>query len=147
NYTFTAADAGTHTFSATLKTAGARSLTATDTVNTALTGAQGSIQVNAAAASQLVLSAPSSVKSNTAFRLTVTVVDAYGNVVTGSGATLTFSSWDTPATLPKKHTFTAADQGVPTSPELRLKKKGKQTTTVTDTLPSPPPGSAVTDVL
>src|SRR5206468_7881676 len=64
NYTFTAADAGMHAFSATLKTAGYQSLTATDTVNAALTGAQGGILVNAAAASRLVLSATASVNHN-----------------------------------------------------------------------------------
>jgi streptogramin lyase len=38
DYTFTAADAGVHTFSATLKTAGVQTLTGTDTVNGGLTG-------------------------------------------------------------------------------------------------------------
>ena len=40
NYTFTAADGGVHTFSATLKTAGSQSLTATDTATTSITGAE-----------------------------------------------------------------------------------------------------------
>ena len=40
NYTFTAADAGMHTFSATLKTAGSQSLVATDTVTSSITGTQ-----------------------------------------------------------------------------------------------------------
>jgi ELWxxDGT repeat protein len=133
-YTFTASDAGTHTFSATLKTAGYQSLTATDAANGALTGAQGSILVNAAAASRLILSAPNSVKANTAFSVTVTVVDAYGNVVTDYTGTLSFSSSDATARLPKKYTFTAADQGMHTFSGLRLKKKGNQTITVTDTL-------------
>src|SRR5262249_20550616 len=55
NYTFTAADAGMHTFSATLKTAGTQSLTVTDTANGAFTGSQEGILVNAAAASRLLL--------------------------------------------------------------------------------------------
>ena len=146
-YTFTAADAGTHTFSATLKTAGYQSLTATDTVNAALTAVQGSILVNAAAASRLVLSYPSSVKANTRFSLTVTVVDAYGNVVTGYTGTLSFSSSDSSANLPRKYTFSAADQGVHTFTGLVLKKKGKQTITVTDSLNSSLTGSALIDVL
>ena len=58
NYTFTAADAGMHTFSATLKTAGTQSLTATDAANAALSGAQAGISVTAAAASRLVLERP-----------------------------------------------------------------------------------------
>jgi hypothetical protein len=44
DYTFTAADAGMHTFSATLTTAGAQSITATDTAN--LTSSDTGIQVN-----------------------------------------------------------------------------------------------------
>jgi ELWxxDGT repeat protein len=134
NYTFTAADAGTHTFSATLKTAGYQSLTATDTVNGALTGAQGSIQVNAAAASRLVMSAPASVNAGAKFSLTITIVDAYGNVVTGYRGKITFRSSDSTAALPKNYTFTAADAGVHTFTGLVLRKKGKQTITVTDTL-------------
>ena len=38
DYTFTAGDTGVHTFTATLKTAGTQSLTATDTVDSSITG-------------------------------------------------------------------------------------------------------------
>ena len=44
DYTFVPADAGSHTFSATLRTLGAQSLTATDTVNSSVTGTQTGIQ-------------------------------------------------------------------------------------------------------
>jgi hypothetical protein len=142
----TAADAGVRTFSATLKTAGTQLLSATDTANGALTGSQGSILVSAAAASRLVLSAPASVTANAAFSVTVTVVDAYGNVVTGYRGTLSFSSSDSTASLPKNYTFTAADHGVHTFTGLHLKKKGKQTITVTDTQNSSLAGSAMIDV-
>src|SRR5262249_37920077 len=145
--TFTAADAGAHTFSATLKTAGTQSLTVTDAANAAIGGSQGSILVNPAAANRLVLSAPASVKANAQFSLTVTVVDAYDNVVTGYRGTLSFSSTDSTANLPRSYTFTAADQGVHFFTGLRLKKKGKQTITVTDTLNSPLRGTAIIDVL
>jgi ELWxxDGT repeat protein len=146
NYTFTAADAGMRTFIATLKTAGYRVLTATDTASAALSGAQGSILVTAAAASRLALSAPASVKANAVFSLTVTVVDAYGNIVTDYQGKVSFSSSDSTATLPKKYTFTAADSGVHTFTGLRLKKKGKQTITVTDTLDSSLKASVSIDV-
>jgi ELWxxDGT repeat protein len=141
NYTFTAADGGVHTFGATLKTAGTQSLTATDTAKGALTGAQGSIQVNPAAASRFVLSAPASVKSGAKFSLTVTIVDAYGNVVTGYRGTISFRSSDSTASLPTNYMFTAADLGVHTFTGLILRKKGTQTITVTDTLDSSIAGS------
>jgi ELWxxDGT repeat protein len=147
DYTFTAADAGTRTFSVTLKTAGYQSLTATDVANGVLVVTQGRILVNAAAASRLILSAPASVKAGTKFSLAVTVVDAYGNVVTGYRGTLSFRSSDATSSLPKNYTFTAADKGVHTFTGLRLTRKGKQTITVADTLDSSITGSAVIDVV
>src|SRR5439155_4117127 len=56
NYTFLAADAGTQTFNATLKTVGERTITATDTVTATITGSQTNITVTPAAASTLVVS-------------------------------------------------------------------------------------------
>jgi hypothetical protein len=147
DYTFTAVDAGLHTFSATLKTAGTQSLTATDTANAALTGAQGSILINPAAASRFVLSAPASVNAGARFSLTVTVVDAYGNVVTGYRGTIHFSSSDTTANLPRDYTFTAADAGVHTFTGLVLRKKGRKSITVTDTLDGSLTASVSIDVV
>jgi hypothetical protein len=150
NYTFSAADAGMHAFSVMLKTAGWQSLTVTDTANPAITGTDSYIDVWPAAASRLVLSAPANVKANAQFNLTVTVVDAYGNVVTGYTVytgTLSFRSSDATANLPRSYTFTAADQGVHTFPGLRLKKRGKQTITVTDALNSSITGSLTINVI
>ena len=53
SYTFTAADAGTHTFTVTFKTAGTQAITATDTANGAIIGTEDNIIVQAAAASSL----------------------------------------------------------------------------------------------
>jgi uncharacterized delta-60 repeat protein len=133
NYTFTAADQGVYTFSATLVTAGSQSITATDTSNGSIIGSDSGIVVQPAAASQLILSAPSSVSPGTKFSVTVTVEDAYGNVVTGYVGTIHFSSSDSSATLPKNYTFTTADAGVHTFTNVFIfQKKGKQTLTVTD---------------
>jgi hypothetical protein len=137
DYTFTAADQGVHTFSAILKTAGSKSLTATDTVTSRIAGSQAGIVVNPAVASQLVINAPSSVTHKVAFSLTLTVEDAYGNVVTGYAGTVHFTSSDSTATLPANYTFTAADAGVHTFVNTTtLRKKGPETITVTDTLNS-----------
>ena len=46
NYTFLASDNGVHTFSVTLNTAGAKTVTATDTPNSQITGTSGTITVN-----------------------------------------------------------------------------------------------------
>jgi hypothetical protein len=147
NYTFTANDAGVHTFSATLKTAGTQSITATDTTTVSITSTDGGITVNPAAPSKFVISAPSSVTAGVHFSLTVKVEDAYGNVVTGYTGTIHLSSSDTTATLPKNYTFTAADKGVHTFTSLVLKKKGYQKITITDTLNSSLTASVIIDVL
>ena len=94
-----------------------------------------------------MLGAPASVKANAQFNLTVTVVDAYGNVVTGFRGTLAFASSDPTANLPGSYTFTATDRGVHTFTRLRLKKRGRQTITATDTRNSSLTGIATLDVL
>src|SRR5439155_25654347 len=88
NYTFTSADQGVHTFSATLKTAGSQSLAATDTTTGTITGSQTGITVNAAGASTLTVSAAANATAGTAFSITVTAKDAYGNTATAYRGTL-----------------------------------------------------------
>jgi ELWxxDGT repeat protein len=147
NYTFTATDAGVHTFSATLKTAGVQSIAVTDTTTGSLTGTESGLSVNPAAASQFILTALSNVTTGASFSLTLTVEDAYGNVVTGYTGTVHFSSTDTRATLPSNYTFTAADKGVHTFTGLVLHKKGNQKITITDTHNSLLTGSVIVAVL
>jgi uncharacterized delta-60 repeat protein len=134
DYTFIATDQGVHTFNATLKTAGSQSITATDTATSTTVGSDAGIVVQPAAASQFILSAPSSVTHGKKFSLTLTVEDAFGNVVTGYVGTVHFTSSDGTATLPVDYTFTAGDAGVHTfTSQTILRKRGKQTITVTDT--------------
>jgi hypothetical protein len=147
NYTFTAGDAGVHTFSATLKTAGTQSIAARDTTMANLTGTDSGITVNPAAAFQFILSAPPSVTAGTPFSLTVTVVDAYGNVVTGYTGTIHLSSTDKKSTLPTDYAFTSSDKGVHTFTGLVLRTKGNQTITLRDTHKRSLTGSLIIDVL
>jgi hypothetical protein len=123
-----------YTFSATLVTVGTQSIAATDTTTNTMVGSDAGIVVTPAAESQLVLSAPSSVSSGKKFGVTVTVEDAYGNVVTGYMDTIHFTSSDKSATLPANYTFTTTDAGVHTfTNAFILKTKGNQTLTATDT--------------
>jgi hypothetical protein len=147
NHTFTAADAGVYTFSVTFKTAGTRSIIATDTTTANITGTDVGITVSPASASKFILTAPASVRAGTSFSLTLTVKDAYGNVMTSYAGTIHLTSTDTTATLPKNYTFTAADKGVHTFTGLVLRKKGYQKITITDTLTSSLFGSVIVDVL
>jgi hypothetical protein len=146
-YTFTAADAGQHTFTATLKTAGSQSLTATDTTTASITGTQAGITVNPAAATHLVITGPSSIKTGKAFSITVTAVDAYGNIATGYTGTVHFQSTDRRAVLPQNYTFTAADNGVHIFSGLKLRTRGTQAITVFDTLNAGITGSLIVNVL
>jgi hypothetical protein len=94
NYAYTTgagADNGTHTFSATLKTFGSQSITATDTLSATIAGTQSGIVVTA---SKLVLSAATTTPpTGTADSLTITAQDAVGNTATNyTGAhSLTFT--------------------------------------------------------
>jgi hypothetical protein len=146
SYTFTAADAGRHTFSATLKTPGTQSITAADKANASITGTDSGIKVQAAAR-KLVLTGPSSISAGVLFSLTLTVEDAYGNIVTGYTGTVHFSSTDSTALLPANYTFTATDAGVHTFTGLVLHKRCNQKITITDTLNSSLTGSVIVDVL
>jgi hypothetical protein len=131
NYTFTAADAGVHTFSITLKTAGSRSITVVDTAKATLTRTQWGIRVTPAAASQLVITGPTSVINGIAQDFTVRVTDAYGNTVTGYRGTLHFTSSDPQAVLPADYTFTATDAGKHTF-RVTFKTPGTQWLQVVD---------------
>jgi hypothetical protein len=123
NYTFTAADGGVHVFSATLETAANQTITAADTVNTALKS-QASVKVSPAALSQFKVSAPASATAGTAVSVTVTAQDAYGNTVTGYLGSVHFTSSDSKAVLPADYTFTATDQGKHTF-SVTLKTAGR----------------------
>lgn len=118
SYTFTAADAGVHSFAATLITAGNQSITVRDIAGT-LIGTQGGISVSAAAFSQFLMSVPNGadskghilVSAGEAISLTVRAIDAYSNSISGYTGTVAITSTDTIANVPANYTFTAADAG------------------------------------
>ena len=91
DYTFTAADAGTHTFTITLKTAGTKSITATDTVTSSITGSA-SINVAAAAIDHLVLApASASISAGGSQSYTAAGRDAFNNDLGDVTAATTFT--------------------------------------------------------
>ena len=143
NFTITG---GTATFSATLKTAGVQSLTATDTVTPGINGSDAGIQVNPAAATQFVITGPASIRVGTSFSVTVTALDSYGNTATGYTGTVDFSDSVGGATLPGNYTFKASDNGVHTFTGLKLKSKGTNLLKVMDTVFSSISGSLTVKV-
>ena len=99
DYTFSASDAGVHTFSATLKTAGTQSLSAMDTQTPAESATEGRILVQPAAASTMTVGGfPSTTTAGAAGNVTVTLRDAYGNIAGGYTGTVHFTSSDAKAT-------------------------------------------------
>jgi uncharacterized repeat protein (TIGR01451 family) len=121
---------GVGTFSATLKTVGSRTLTATDTVTASITGTSGAIAVAAGAATHFSVTAPATASYNTAFSFTVTALDAANNTVPGYAGTVHFTSTDGAATLPANATLAS---GVGTF-SATLRTLGAQTLTATDTV-------------
>jgi hypothetical protein len=88
-----------------------------------------------ASASAFVLSAPDSVSAGMPFDLTVTAVDAFGQVAVGYTGTVTFSTTDPdPAVvLPADYLISATDGGSHTfSGGFTLITPGQQTLTVAD---------------
>ncbi len=118
---------GVGSFSVTLKTAGSQSITATDTVTSSITGSQTGITVNAGALASFTISTITSPQTaGTAFPITITAYDQYGNVETGySGALLS----DLSGSLTSTGSFTA---GVWTGTVTITKAMATDVITVTD---------------
>jgi hypothetical protein len=141
-YTFTASDAGVHTFSAALKTADTESITATDASNAQVNGSELGITVNPAAMSQFGVIYPSSfnytspqttITSGHEFAFDVRAEDAYGNLVTNYTGTVHFTSSDSQAVLPADTTISPTNSDIATVLGT-LVTVGTQTITVTDTV-------------
>ena len=104
---------GTGTNFVQLETAGTQTITVTDTVTSSITGTLSGITVNPGGAYKLVVTAPSTATAGTAFSVTVTAKDLYGNTATGYAGTVHFTTTDTGSvTLPADYTFSGGDAGV-----------------------------------
>lgn len=157
-YTFTAADAGSHTFPVVFRTQGTENVTASD--NTGLSSADSNVVNVTARADHLAVSAPASVGSGIPFAVTVTAQDASNNPLTSYTGTVHFTSSDVSAVLPPDYTFTASDNGTHTFTNqcpldashsgcaggVMLTSLGNQTVTATDTGSPGINGSATTNV-
>ena len=102
DYTFVAGDAGSHGFPASLRTAGSQTVTAADTLDAGLEseasadvapGVAASLRLEADAALGIIGGAPL-MTAGAAADVTVTALDAYGNVATGYAGTVRFETTD-----------------------------------------------------
>ena len=122
---------GTGSFSATLRTSGTRSITATDTVSGSITGAQTGILVNAGTATHFSVTGfndPAVAGVSDGF--IVTALDGLDNIATGYTGQVHFTSSDGAAALPADSTLTS---GVKAFTGI-LKTAGVQSITATDTI-------------
>ncbi len=158
DYTFTAADAGTHTFvgGVTLYTASASALrvTVTDLTPIAAPTAFIDVSIGGGAATSLVLTGPASAVAGTPFEVTATVYDANGNIASGYAGTVTLTTPAVPnrpaAVLPAAYTFTAADGGrhvFTGADRVTLFAAGSIVVTATDATPLPEAVSTLTVVV
>ena len=154
SHAFTAINAGTYTFSAVaLKTAGAQTLTATDSLDLTKSGAV-AVNVVPSSARKLVVTTnfPISDVAGTAGTVTVTAEDAYNNPVSGGPylylSKVNLTETDSLATgLPPSYTFTAGDAGSHTFSGGVLKTAGMQTITATDSVNNAIAGAATINVV
>ncbi|WP_390568119.1 beta strand repeat-containing protein, partial [Zavarzinella formosa] len=111
DYTFKAADKGTHTFSLKLNSPGSWNVTATDTGAGAITG-QLSALVASALTTHFGVTIPTApVVAGTPATVTVTALTAKNVKDTAYVGKVHFSSSDRLASLPSDYTFTALDAG------------------------------------
>jgi probable HAF family extracellular repeat protein len=121
---------GTGSFSVMLKTAASQTITVIDAAGRLTPGSLNSINVSAAAASQLSITAPASANAGMAISFTVTAKDPFSNTATSYSGTLRFTSTDGQAVLPPNGKLT---MGTGTF-SATLNTAGSQTTTATDTV-------------
>ena len=137
NYTFTAADAGVHTFSATLVNLNTQTITVADANNSNITPGQATIVVGPGPASQFAITATSPQTAGTPFTFMVTAQDQFGNTASGYTGIVHFTSSDPKAVLPTDTTLTS---GAGTF-FATLKTAGNETLRATDTVSSSITGS------
>ncbi len=132
-YTFSPGDQGSDTFAVSLDTAGIRTFTVTDTNSGTLSG-QGLVDITAGTAVGLAINTPGTNTVGATDAITVTALDAFGNVAAGYMGTVSFGITKGGAViagLPSSYTFTSNDHGGHLFPVV-FKTTGSQKITVSD---------------
>jgi len=128
---------GSGTFTATLKTAGLQSLSASDTSVSNLSGTSNPIIVSPAAATHFAVVAPANATAGIAILVSLTPLDQYGNTASGYGGFVHFTSSDPIAKLPIDFAFNGLSSLHATeyaNMQMLLVRAGGSTVTATDTV-------------
>jgi Putative Ig domain len=120
---------GTGSFSATLKTSGSWTITATDTVTASLTGTSFAISASGPA-THFSLTAQTAANTRSSINIGITPLDASNNPASSYSGTVHITSSDGAALLPVSVTLPSASQGF----LVTLETPGNQTVTATDTV-------------
>jgi hypothetical protein len=126
---------GTGTFAVTLKTAGQRSVAATDKTTPSINGVSSLITVNNAAATTYSMTSPPTATAGTPFTVRLVAQDQFGNTAKNYTGTVHFTSSDVAGgvVLPLDYTYLAGDNGQKIfSNAFTLQTGGGQTLTATD---------------
>ena len=121
---------GLASFGVDFKTAGSQSVTAKDSVNSAITGMD-TVTVSSAGAARLAVTGLVSAMAGTPQTATATAYDIFGNVVTGYDGTVNFTTSDAQGVISPNSVM--ASTGVASAP-TSLRTAGPQTVTATDSV-------------
>jgi probable HAF family extracellular repeat protein len=150
DYTFTADDAGVHTFSVTLRTATGvnnynytPTVTVVDIASPGISGGQVEDAVDPGQATHFAVFG--GVQSGRRFSVVVEALDSSGNVATGYTGTIHYTDSVSGQDLPADYTFTANNFGWHAT-SVTFTTPGRHTITVSDTLDSTIFGTEMIDV-
>jgi hypothetical protein len=146
NYTFVAADHGTHTFNVTFTSAGFKTVCATAAANTAINGQASLMAYVAGLATHFSITVLGPVIAGVPTIVQVTALDAGNQVATGYLGVVHFASSDAYASLLGDYGFTSSDQGSHLFSVI-FAASGTQIITATDTMAGSITGAASAAVL
>jgi hypothetical protein len=131
---------GVGSFSATLKTAGAQTITATDTATVSIVGTANLTNVSAGAATRFAVTTPANATARASISIVVMALDAYNNFLNNYSGTIHFTSTDGKAILPADGTLPPNGTG---NFSATLETVGTQTITATDKSKASLAGSSI----
>ncbi len=126
---------GVGTFPVTLKTAGQRTVTASDTVTGSINGSSSLITVNNAAASKYSMTSPPTATVNVSFTVRLVAQDQFNNTAKNYTGTVHFTTSDGAGgvVVPGDYPFVAGDNGQKIFTNgFKLQTAGAQSITATD---------------
>jgi hypothetical protein len=131
---------GVGSFSVTLKTSGAQTITVTDTVTASIVGTANLTNVTAGPPTHFAVTTPPNATARANISVTVMALDAYNNFLNTYTGTIHFTSTDSKAILPPDATLPSNGTGIFSA---TLETVGNQTITASDKVTTSLTGSSI----